>query len=222
MSRLPILFFGLLCGCVMGAGTEIADAQDVPRSSSQTLEDDFATVGQDFDDLIAREREDILQSGGIDDALLGPEADREFGDETVSLEDLVDVDVQIRGIPLPPSSSGTGQQEGEQGESGEQGQQDGAGEQGESGEQGEEGEEGDQEGSEGQGSEDGTSQPGGYQPGGAEGAEGEEAEQQPDDIPDGQDDDIVARQLRELAEKETDPELKERLWDEYRKYKAGN
>ena len=35
------------------------------------------------------------------------------------------------------------------------------------------------------------------------------------------DDDIVARQLREAAEKETDPELKEKLWDEYRKYKAG-
>jgi hypothetical protein len=35
----------------------------------------------------------------------------------------------------------------------------------------------------------------------------------------GADDDIVARQLREAAEKETDPVLKERLWEEYRKYK---
>ncbi len=34
-----------------------------------------------------------------------------------------------------------------------------------------------------------------------------------------QDDDIVARQLREAAEKETDPELKEKLWKEYREYK---
>ena len=190
----------------MGAGSEVADAQDIPKSSSQTLEDDFATVGQDFDDLIAREREGILQSGGIDDALLGPEADLEYGDETVSLEDLVDVDVQIRGIPVPPTSSGSGQQdEGEQGE-GEQG----------------EGEQGEQEGSEGQGSQDAAGQPGGYQPGGAEGAEGEEPEQEPDDSPDGQDDDIVARQWRELAENETDPELKERFWDEYRKYKAEN
>ena len=41
----------------------------------------------------------------------------------------------------------------------------------------------------------------------------------PSDIPDGRDDDIVARQLREAAMKETDPELRERLWDEYRKYK---
>jgi hypothetical protein len=41
----------------------------------------------------------------------------------------------------------------------------------------------------------------------------------PADIPDGGDDDIVARQLREAAEKEIDAELRERLWDEYRKYK---
>jgi hypothetical protein len=41
----------------------------------------------------------------------------------------------------------------------------------------------------------------------------------PADIPDGSDDDIVARQLREAAMKETDPELRERLWEEYRQYK---
>ena len=35
------------------------------------------------------------------------------------------------------------------------------------------------------------------------------------------DDDIVARQLREAAEKEKDPEIKEKLWEEYRKYKEG-
>ncbi|MCW8932110.1 MAG: hypothetical protein OQL19_17995 [Gammaproteobacteria bacterium] len=33
------------------------------------------------------------------------------------------------------------------------------------------------------------------------------------------DDDIVSRQLKEAAEKETDPELKEKLWDEYYRYK---
>jgi len=33
------------------------------------------------------------------------------------------------------------------------------------------------------------------------------------------DDDIVARQLREAAEKETDPVLKEKLWKEYEEYK---
>ena len=35
-------------------------------------------------------------------------------------------------------------------------------------------------------------------------------------------DDIVARQLREAAEKENDPELKKKLWEEYRKYKKGS
>ncbi len=41
----------------------------------------------------------------------------------------------------------------------------------------------------------------------------------PADIPDGSDDDVVARQIREAAQRETDPELREKLWDEYRKYK---
>lgn len=40
----------------------------------------------------------------------------------------------------------------------------------------------------------------------------------PDDIPTGRDDDIVARQLREAATHEPDPQLREALWEEYRKY----
>lgn len=44
---------------------------------------------------------------------------------------------------------------------------------------------------------------------------------QPAEIPDGSDDDVVARQLREAAEKEADPELKAKLWEEYRRYKRG-
>lgn len=43
----------------------------------------------------------------------------------------------------------------------------------------------------------------------------------PRDIPDGSDDDVVARQLREAAQKERDPELRARLWEEYRRYKQG-
>jgi hypothetical protein len=43
----------------------------------------------------------------------------------------------------------------------------------------------------------------------------------PSDISDGSDDDIVARQLREAAMQEQDPVLREKLWDEYRKYKQG-
>jgi hypothetical protein len=42
----------------------------------------------------------------------------------------------------------------------------------------------------------------------------------PADIGDGSDDDIVARQLREAAMAEEDPELREKLWEEYRRYRA--
>ena len=43
----------------------------------------------------------------------------------------------------------------------------------------------------------------------------------PEDIPSPQGDDIVAQQLREAAAAETDPDLRAKLWDEYKKYKAG-
>ncbi len=42
----------------------------------------------------------------------------------------------------------------------------------------------------------------------------------PDDIPTMVDDDIIARQLREAAIVEENPDLRDRLWDEYRKYKG--
>jgi hypothetical protein len=41
----------------------------------------------------------------------------------------------------------------------------------------------------------------------------------PDDIDDGQGDDIVLRQIRDAATQESDPVLRERLWDEYRRIK---
>ena len=51
-----------------------------------------------------------------------------------------------------------------------------------------------------------TSAGGGYRP--------------PADVGSGSDDDTLAAQLRELAMKETDPELRERYWEEYRKHKG--
>jgi hypothetical protein len=39
------------------------------------------------------------------------------------------------------------------------------------------------------------------------------------EIPDGSDDDVIARRLRQAAQQETDPELKEKLWQEYLDYK---
>jgi hypothetical protein len=106
---------------------------------------------------------------------------------------------------------------------------------GQSGESGEPGERGDGEERSGE-----DPSMGGSAPGGSEAAAGERSPGKqgggggvggggplggagpatvPADIPDGRDDDIVARQLREAAMKETDPELRERLWEEYRQYK---
>jgi hypothetical protein len=61
---------------------------------------------------------------------------------------------------------------------------------------------------------DGTSQSGD----GLEGTASASTSNVPNDIPSGEDDDVVARQIREAAMKETDPELREKLWEEYRKY----
>ena len=50
--------------------------------------------------------------------------------------------------------------------------------------------------------------------------EQEVARRTPDDIQAIIDDDIVAKQLREAALAQEDPELRERYWEEYRKYKG--
>ena len=64
----------------------------------------------------------------------------------------------------------------------------------------------------------------GYPQGGARGGQGEGpgSVQKQSTHPSGYDDDIVARQIREAAEKETDPVLKEKLWKEYEDYKKRN
>lgn len=64
--------------------------------------------------------------------------------------------------------------------------------------------------------------PGGPVGGSEHGAAGPDtASTPPPDVGDGNDDDIVARQIRKAAEAESDPELRNKLWDEYRKYKQG-
>lgn len=61
--------------------------------------------------------------------------------------------------------------------------------------------------------------PSGNRNGGSPGIPGKGELPPPADIPDGSDDDVVARQIREAALKEKDPKLREKLWQEYRKYK---
>lgn len=69
--------------------------------------------------------------------------------------------------------------------------------------------------------EGGAQQAGNTGGGAGGGSRGRGAGGAPADVPDGSDDDVVARQIREAAMKETDPELREKLWEEYRRYKKG-
>jgi hypothetical protein len=61
---------------------------------------------------------------------------------------------------------------------------------------------------------------GGMRGGGGSGPQDTTKYPPPADIPSGNDDDVVARQLREAAEREPDPAVRAKLWDEYRKYKG--
>ena len=136
------------------------------------------------------------------------------------------------------SASGSGEQrergEGASGEAGEgEGEKAAGGSGGEAGENGSESAAG---GAGGEGESERQAESGQQSGTGGEGAEGNERvasaggasgdgrqagkTSTPPDIPDGKDDDIVARQLREAAEDEQDPELREKLWEEYRKYKT--
>lgn len=109
------------------------------------------------------------------------------------------------------SGSGGGGASGEAGDGSD-------GESGQTGAEGEDAQEGRQSGQQGADGEAGGEQT-------TDGARGRPSggnqSSAPDDIPDGSDDDVIARQLREAAEKETDPELKKKLWEEYRRYKKG-
>ena len=108
------------------------------------------------------------------------------------------------------TSTAEGEAGGESGDSGSESAAEGTGRDGESEQQAEAGTQG--EGAEG---DDKIASAGGASDAGRQTGK----TSTPPDIPDGKDDDIVARQLREAAENEQDPELREKLWEEYRKYK---
>jgi len=75
-------------------------------------------------------------------------------------------------------------------------------------------------GREGGGTRAGSAQSQGGATGGTEAPGGDTSDRVPADIPDAAGDDIVARQLREAAVTEDDPVLRDKLWNEYRKYKG--
>jgi hypothetical protein len=108
------------------------------------------------------------------------------------------------------SGTGSGAESGESENGATEGEQSGDQSEGQSNEQG--GEQSNEQGS-------GTSSGGDQDASGSRG--GSSRSSAPPDTPDGHDDDVIARQLREAAEKETDPELKRKLWEEYKRYKEG-
>jgi hypothetical protein len=113
-------------------------------------------------------------------------------------------------------TAGGGQEGGQQDENAERGAQ--TGRQGSGGQGDEQRQGGEQTASRTEGS----GPQGGAHGGNEGGREGATKPSGRDEPPDEGDDDIVARQLREAAENEADPVLREKLWEEYRRYKSAN
>jgi hypothetical protein len=144
----------------------------------------------------------------------------EFDD--MLLEQQQDLEEKQRADPLPSrgaeaatgGSGGSGSQAAAGGGAGQSAGQQGRGER--AGTQG-----GDQTGASSTGGsrDEGGAAGGSASTGGVEGDRADGDPRVPKDVGDGHDDDVVARQLREAAMKEDDPELREKLWDEYREYK---
>jgi hypothetical protein len=165
----------------------------------------FYTTGSGFGEAKSQAEETAELEGAFLSSL------GDFDDSLLKEEEKVAARVPSQRESGSSSASGSSDQAGESGDTG-------SGESGASEEQGE-GTTGDQ-GREGQ---EGTAQ----SSTGRSGSQSSGVEQSTYGAPGGnlpppEDDDIVARQLREAAEKETDPELKKKLWEEYWKYKGVN
>jgi len=192
---------GLPCPPALDTGTGVSVTPVLPSPESITTDEHLAELDASltsalgrFDDMLLKEQEQL--------AAHVPRQQESGSSSTES------------------ARTGTGSERqggettGEQGQ-GEQGTESGAGE----GQQGRAGEQSDSQYEQGTTSGEKRGQSGG----GGDGKEmktGRETSSREEAI-DADDDDIVARQLREAAEKETDPEVKKKLWEEYRKYKEG-
>lgn len=171
-----------------------------PEERAAELDQELAGSLAEFDGLLLGERNEIA-SQRTDGGLQGPEAGgggKGSGQGKVGELGAGGDEQGARGEPGGNGEQGQEGKPGQQGEPGQPGQQAGKGEQGDKAEQGEQ------------------------MGGGGDGADRSSTTRPavPPDVGDGRDDDIVARQIREAAEKETDPELRDRLWQEYRDYKA--
>lgn len=206
------------------------------EDQSQVLNEDLNNAFGEFDELLLKEMEKLERQGGGQGGGLGSGSGA-IGQQSGSGSGQGQSGDQGEGN----QSASSGQQSGQQ-----SGGQDGNGQQSAGGQTGTKGQSG--QGTENQ-TADGTGQSGtspngdptgtqgtGQGHGQGQGPRGQQTGQNPpsqggsrstgrgsapEDIPDGADDDIVARQLREAAERETDPDIRARLWEEYRRYKAG-
>jgi hypothetical protein len=152
----------------------------------------------EFDELLLREMEDLKrkQSGSPDTAAGSGSGEGENQSESQGESS---------------STASGGAESGDSGLSGTGAQQQGAEQQGEEQQQG---------GEVAARSEQNSQQQGAGNAGSREGKDDSTGTGRRDQPPAADDDDIVARQLREAAENESDPELREKLWQEYRRYKA--
>lgn len=178
---------------------DLPDHFDEPKSREAELNDEFADSLSAFDEflLVEIEEADKAASGGSDSAEM-TELARQAAEAAQRLKE--------RGIDV----AGEGQKGGE----GQKEEETADGGNGEAGEAGDPVADGGEAGSPVDGGESGAPVSGGPSPPGNGGA--------PPGTPPPGDDDIVARQLREAAEREKDPVLREKLWREYRAYKEGN
>ena len=197
-----------------GDGPQAGIANPLPKDfgSGQTdgekialLDAELGNSLSDFDEKLLREQQDIAAKSRP--STMGHDAENNDGG------------AEGEGEGQGENSAAEG--EGEDGKSGGESPEGKSGrgsppeQSGETGETGETGEQADQ------GESGGESDDGGDQVASAGGSGSDAGEEStPSDIGDGEDDDVVARQLREAAENEQDPELREKLWDEYRRYKG--
>jgi hypothetical protein len=188
------------------ASTDVQNAPN-PKIPDEKEFDELGKLDREFDDSLA-----------VFDELLLKEMDEIRIKSATKMRDLAAESaaaaqrLEEKGVDIDPSSRETSS--GVRGGAPESEQREGSPKKGEKGIQAET--DGDRE------KETQTETAGARQEGSKGEAEGQTYGQGQRDRPSGYDDDIVARQIREAAEKETDPELKERLWKEYEDYKKGS
>ena len=193
-------------GCDPGrmapAGPVSFPQERTEAEKTASLDGQLGASLSEFDELLLREMEDLKrkQSGSPDSAAGSGSGEGESQSESQS-------ENQGEGS----STASGGAESGDSGLSGTGAQQQGAEQQGEEQQQG---------GEVAARSEQNSQQQGAGNAGSREGKDDSTGTGRRDQPPAADDDDIVARQLREAAENESDPELREKLWQEYRRYKA--